>query len=148
MPTGTKMKERKTLMAILFTEDLTGGTGVDCEPAQQEIPFDLYEKNDRYTAVFSVPGVRPKNIDISLSGEVLTVKANRSILDFETGKHLINPGAFGEKEYVVHLPHDADLDNISATCEDGLLVVDIPLVANVLPRKIEVKSKSGENKNV
>lgn len=89
-----------------------------------------------------------KNIDISLSGEVLTVKANRSILDFETGKHLINPGAFGEKEYVVHLPHDADLDNISATCEDGLLVVDIPLAANVLPRKIEVKSKSGENKNV
>lgn len=101
---------------------------------------DIREENDRYLIQADVPGVDPKQIDISLENGVLTIKGERS-----AGQESENNGykrverVYGSFYRRFSLPDTADAEKVSASSRNGVLEVVIPKQEKVQPRRITVK---------
>lgn len=124
----------------LFTRDYDDFPALS---SAQWIPaVDVRETEDEYRIEADVPGIDPKDIDVTLENSVLTLKGERSTehtVDEKGTRHTERSyGAFVRR---FSLPDTADADNIEAHAEKGVLRLTIKKKAESKPRKIEVKSK-------
>jgi len=101
---------------------------------------------DGYLVRFDLPGVEPKEVDISVEENVLTVKGERKQkFDSNGADGWYNEAAYGKFHRTFALPKDVDSDAIRATYEHGVLEVKIPLVAKSVARKIPVAVDDASN---
>lgn len=103
---------------------------------------DIAEKEDRFVIHADVPGVDPKDIEITMDNGVLTIKGERVFKDEqqEEGRYRRVERARGSFMRRFALPETADPDRISARSRDGVLEVEIMKGEKAKPRKIEVKA--------
>ena len=85
--------------------------------------------DDGVTLTINVPGYNDKLIDISVSGDKLTIEGKA---------HSGDTDGFN---YSFTINDNLDPDGIDATVIDGMLTVSIPYAEEVKPRKIKVKVK-------
>ena len=115
------------------TED--NGTVADWLPA-----VDIVEEKDRFVLHADVPGVDPKDIDVSMDAGVLSVSGSRKKEDIteDAGFRRVerSSGRFFRR---FTLPETADAENISAKSSNGILEVSIPKLPEVKARRIEVQ---------
>ena len=102
---------------------------------------DIKEEKNCFLIVADVPGINPKDIEITMENGVLTVKGERH-LDAEDSDENYKRvermnGTFYRR---FSLPDTADGERIEATGSNGVLEITIPKHEKVLPRRIEVKS--------
>jgi len=100
---------------------------------------DIYEEKDRFVVLADVPGVEPKDIDITAENGVLTVRGERRAEKRET------ENGFERVERVTGtflrrftLPEGANTDSIKAKQTNGVLEVTIPKQPQLQPRRISV----------
>ncbi len=101
---------------------------------------DIKEEVDRFLITADLPGVDPKDIEITMDNGILTIKGERQseVRDEKEGYKRVErvSGAFYRR---FSLPDTADAERIEATGKDGVLEVTLPKHEKVQPRKIEVK---------
>ncbi len=101
---------------------------------------DISENAKAFTLLADIPGVDPKNIEISMEKGVLTIKGERSSENVEEGENYRRverqSGQFYRR---FTLPDSADADKIEAKSEHGVLTVTIPKQEVAVSRRIEVK---------
>ena len=85
--------------------------------------------DDGVTLTINVPGYNDKLIDVSVSGDKLTIEGKSHTGSTEGFNHIFT------------INDNLDADEIDATAIDGVLTVSIPYAEAVKPRKIEVKVK-------
>ena len=85
--------------------------------------------DDGVTLTINVPGYNDKLIDVSVSGDKLTIEGKSHTGSTEGFNHTCT------------INDNLDADEIDATAIDGVLTVSIPYAEAVKPRKIEVKVK-------
>ncbi|MGH9775426.1 MAG: Hsp20/alpha crystallin family protein [Candidatus Acidiferrales bacterium] len=88
----------------------------------------------------AIPGVEPKDVKIELHGDMLTITGERKF--FETKKELNymhHEFAYGTFERVITLPEGVDLEKLYAEFNNGMLMLNAPMAAAALPRRIEIK---------
>ena len=85
--------------------------------------------DDGVTLTINVPGYNDKLIDVSVSGDKLTIEGKA---------HSGDTDGFN---YSFTINDNLDSDGIDATVIDGILTVSIPYAEEVKPRKIKVKVK-------
>ncbi len=111
------------------------GTVADWVPA-----VDIREEADRFVILADVPGVDPKDIEITMDNGVLTIKGERETASEEEreGYRRIERarGTFMRR---FTLPDTADAEHISARSRNGVLEIVIPKHERVQPRKITVE---------
>lgn len=101
---------------------------------------DIKEDKDAYEVSADVPGVNPKDIDVSLEEGVLTVKGERKAENKDEGKgYTRTERVYGNFSRRFTLPDTVDADNISAKTEHGVLTLRIPKKEKALPKKIAVE---------
>lgn len=81
----------------------------------------------------AVPGFEAKEIEVKISGNLLTVHAERKEKKGETEKLL------GELERTVLLPEGVDTEHVEATYRNGVLEVRLAKLPEAKERRIEVK---------
>ena len=94
-------------------------------PASHSMRVEDFVQDDRYVLRAELPGMDPeKDIDVTVSGGVLTIRADR--LDETEGAHRseFRYGAFTRS---LPLPANADEAHIQASYGSGILEVDVPL---------------------
>lgn len=101
-------------------------------------PVDVFENADEVLVVADVPGVASDQIDVNVENGTLTLKARRTA---ESG------GTALAREYDAHdyarsfrIPAGIDAANISAEAKNGTVLVRLPKIAAVKPRKIAVRA--------
>ncbi|WP_374728980.1 Hsp20/alpha crystallin family protein [Natronospira bacteriovora] len=101
---------------------------------------DIREEAERFVLHADVPGVDPKDIEITMENGTLTISGQRhdSKEEQKEGYRRVErvSGQFFRR-FV--LPDSADAESISAQSKNGVLEVVIPKQAKVQPRRIEVK---------
>ncbi len=101
---------------------------------------DISENDKEFTLLADIPGVDPKDIDISMEKGVLTIKGERSSENVEEGENYRRvereSGQFYRR---FTLPDSADADKIEAKSEHGVLKITIPKQEVAVSRRIEVK---------
>jgi HSP20 family protein len=101
---------------------------------------DIYEGKDGLVIKVELPGISRKDIDISLEGDLLNIKAvkKEESLPDDT-RYYTSERCFGELHRHVSLPYHVDFEKISATFRDGLLEVTLPRGEESKPKSIEIK---------
>lgn len=100
---------------------------------------DIKELEDRFELYADVPGVDPKEIDITMEDGVLTLRGRREIENREERNNFKRiERYYGNFHRRFSLPESADADQIKAAAKDGVLTVVIPKHEKVQPRRIQV----------
>ncbi len=112
--------------------------------------FELKETKSSYIVRADVPGVKEDDIDISVTGNRVTVTGKRESERKEEGEqyHLYER-SFGSFSRAFTMPDDVDMERIDAKCENGVLTLAIPKKAESQPKKISLKGlkeKTGKAK--
>ncbi|MGE0214686.1 Hsp20/alpha crystallin family protein [Mycolicibacterium sp.] len=102
------------------------------------MPMDLCKIDDHYLLTADLPGVDPGSVDINVDNGTLTISAHRTARSDDSAQWLANERFFGTYRRQLSLGEGVDAGSISATYENGVLAVTIPLAEKAKPRKIEV----------
>jgi len=106
---------------------------------------DVREYTDRFQLLLDVPGVEPKDVEITLDNGTLTVAGNRTEEKAVAGNGTEQPqqqrierrlGRF-YRRFI--LPDTADAENVNASGRNGVLEIVIPKQPKAQPRRIAVK---------
>lgn len=103
-------------------------------------PIDIQEGDTAYEVSADLPGVDPKDIEVSLEGGVLTIQGHRESENQDEGQGYTRTERFyGSFFRRFTLPDTADGENISARTEHGVLKLHVPKKEKALPKKITVQ---------
>jgi HSP20 family protein len=134
-----RMQSLNRALDRAFTTGWDAGAGRVWMPA-----LDVVERKDAYLVTFELPGVDPKDVDISFEQNVLTVRGNKttalSASDDSEVRVYANERVAGPFERSIRLPEFVDGDHISANAANGLLEITVPKAQVAQPRKIEIKA--------
>jgi len=108
------------------------------------MPVDLYRDADRYVLSADLPGIDPGSVDIDVDGQLLTIRAHRSVSGLEGAKWLTQERPAGTFLRQFSIGEGVDTAGISANYDNGVLSVIIPLSERAKPRKIAVQSAVNE----
>ncbi len=101
---------------------------------------DIKEESDRFVIHADVPGVDPKDIDITLDRGVLTIQGERHFdKEEEKDKYRRVERVRGEFVRRFALPNTADEDLVTARTNNGVLEVTIPKSSKEQPRRIDIE---------
>jgi HSP20 family protein len=106
---------------------------------------DVREYSDRFQLLLDVPGVEPKDVEITLHHGVLSVAGNRAQENAAPGAKSSEPAQHQRSERPVGrfyrrfiLPDTADSENVQASGRHGVLEIVIPKQPKAQPRRITV----------
>ena len=106
-------------------------------------PIDVYHTDKEFVVKVSLPGVKPEEIDISISGDCLTIKGEtKSEEKIEREDYLYQEHRYGTFSRSVALPSELKTDKAEVSFENGILILTIPKSEEVKPKQIKVKAKS------
>jgi len=103
--------------------------------------METYRKDGNYVMRFDLPGVDPKDLDVHVEGDVLTIKAERKAE--EKGSEY-RETFYGKFERAVTLPHGVKAEKISARYEHGVLELVMPLPVELAGKKIPIQIAAGK----
>jgi HSP20 family protein len=102
--------------------------------------FDISESDDRFVVKADLPGIDPKSLDISLAGNVLTIRGEKKEEREEKNERYYTvEREFGSFIRSFMMPADVKEDGIEASYRDGVLRVSIPKSQRAKQKKITVK---------
>ena len=102
---------------------------------------DINEFEDRFQLFVDVPGVAPKDVEITLEGGVLTITGERFPVAEKSDENVIRRRAergSGRFYRRFILPETVDAEKVKATDRFGVLEISIPKQAKAMPRRIKV----------
>jgi HSP20 family protein len=108
------------------------------------MPMDLCKIDDHYVLTADLPGVDPGSVDVNVDNGTLTISAHRTARSEDAVQWLANERFFGNYRRLLSLGEGIDASAISATYENGVLTVTIPMAERAKPRKIDVAHGGGQ----
>jgi HSP20 family protein len=108
------------------------------------MPMDLYREGDVYVLNADMPGIDPGSVDIDVDGQLLTIRAERTMANHEHVKWITRERTSGSFLRQLNLGQGIDTEHINATYANGVLTIALPVSETAKPRKIEVRA-SDEN---
>jgi HSP20 family protein len=106
------------------------------------LPIDIYHTPNEVVVKASLPGVKPEDVDITISGDTLSIKGEtKTEEEVEREDYLYQERRYGSFSRVITLPGSLQTDKAEATFENGVLTLTIPKLEEVKPKSIKVKAK-------
>ncbi len=107
---------------------------------------DCFVKDGKFWVRVELPGIDPKDIDLSVVGNQLIIKGSRKAHEeVKEEEYLMRELYYGSFERTVTLPEGVETDKIHAAYKDGILEISMPCESARLPRKIHIEVE-GEKK--
>lgn len=105
--------------------------------------IDVYETENEIVVKAPMPGVKPKDVEVTFEDGVLRMKAKVEETEEEkkAKKAVYRKQRIASFDYTTTLPRAIEAEKIDANLADGVLTVKAPIAASAKPRKITVKTK-------
>jgi len=109
--------------------------------------FDIKETKEGYVFTADVPGVKTPDLDVSVSGNRMTVSGKReSEREEKTETYYACERSYGSFSRSFTLPEGADANAVGAELKDGVLTVSVKKKAETQAKKIDIKSQPATSK--
>jgi HSP20 family protein len=103
---------------------------------------DISETKDDFVVKAELPGLEAKDVNVSISGNVLTIKGEKKAEEEEKDEHYHRIERYsGSFQRVFQLPSGVKADKVEANFDKGVLKVTLPKVEEAKKKEIEVKVK-------
>lgn len=135
-PISARMAELDSLVRRL-------GGAFEGIPASLDMRMDIEEDDRQYTVSIDIPGVRKSDIDVTVTGNAVTVRARTDHAEAAhgnggRGKKLYSERVLGEAVRSFTLPVEVDAMHTTASYEHGVLVLTLPKLSGSQSRHIKV----------
>lgn len=101
--------------------------------------FEVKETKDAYRFLADVPGVKEADVEITITGNRLTIAGRREAELEEKGEtFFVHERTYGAFTRTFALPDGVDVEHIRARVEEGVLAVIVPKKPEVQPKKIPI----------
>ena len=106
-------------------------------------PVDLWETNDALELRASIPGIAPEDVNISLTGEALTLSyEHRGTVEDTNRRYVLHEIGRGKFQRTIGLHTPVDPDKAEAHYENGMLHLRMPKAESARVRQIRVGEKA------
>ena len=103
---------------------------------------DISETEDKLLIKAELPGLEAEDVNVSISGDILTIKGEKKKEEEEKDEHHHYVERYsGSFQRVFQLPTAVKGDKVEATFEKGVLKVTLPKVEEAKKKEIEIKVK-------
>jgi len=137
------MVSLREAMDRLFEESFLRGDlfGVGDSPASA-LPLDMFETENDVVVKATVPGVKPEEIEVTITGDLLTIKGEfKAEEKTEKRNYVRQERRYGSFCRQVGLPATVDSNKAKATFENGVLTLEMPKVESVKAKTVKVVAK-------
>jgi HSP20 family protein len=101
---------------------------------------DMSETKDELVLTVEAPGVREKDVSVSITGDLLTIKGERHWQEESKDQKFLHvERAYGQFERMVQLPMAVQSDKVKAAYRDGVLTITLPQREEAKPKQIAVE---------
>lgn len=103
--------------------------------------MDVSETDKEVIVKAELPGMDPKEIDVSVRGDILTLAGERKQEKEEKGVNFHRvERSYGSFSRSIQLPAEVDTGKVEASYKDGVLRITLPKAKAAAVKKIQVKA--------
>ena len=103
------------------------------------LSLDVYETNDSFVVKANVPGIDPKDLDIQVEEDVLTIRGEFEQKDEVNEENFLRRELrYGSFQRALRLPPTVDAEKAKATFEHGVLKLELPKKPEARSRTIKI----------
>jgi len=120
------IQENNSVSSELKKEEAPKKDWLD-ENYEGQLSVDVYGTDEEIVVVSTIAGVKPENIDISISGDMLTIRGERTQeTEEKADDYYYQECYWGGFSRSIILPVEVEADDVSATLKNGVLIVRLP----------------------
>lgn len=106
------------------------------------LAVDMYETKDDVVVKAALPGIKPEQLQVSITGDMLTIQGeSKDESQVKEENYVRKERRYGSFSRCVTLPGGLKADKADATFENGVLTLKIPKTEESKPKTIKVKTK-------
>jgi HSP20 family protein len=128
--------DMEEMMRRFFSEPLPLSRAEEWQPS-----VDIAEKDGNIVVKAELPGLEAKDIDLTVSGDLLTLKGEKKkeeeTREQDYYRREIYAGSF---QRIFRLPSEVDDEKVDASFKNGILTITMPKAESVSQKKIEIKT--------
>lgn len=112
------------------------------ENEEGELAMDVYQTSDDIIVQAVIAGVKPEDIDVSITREAITIRGKR-----QDSRRIEQEDFFHQELYwgyfsrTIILPQEIDVDSAEATTKNGILTIKLPRLDKKRTQKLKVKEE-------
>ena len=111
------------------------------EEVDGELAVDVYETPTHILIKEMIAGVRPEDLDVSITRDMVTMRGKRErAVEGNAGDFFFQELYWGSFSRTISLPQEVEIEEAEATEKHGLLVIKLPKLDKGRPAKLKVKS--------
>jgi len=122
-----------------------GAEGMEPQETEDEdgqLALDVYQDKDNVIVKSTVAGVKPEDIDISISDDMLTIRGERRREEEVNEKDYFYQECYwGSFSRSVELPVTVDSERAEADIKDGILTIILPKTSGTKTKKVRVRGE-------
>jgi HSP20 family protein len=130
---GDLESEMNRMFDGFFGRSLAGGERM-WAPA-----VDMFETKDDLVVTVELPGMNEKDIQLAITGEMLTIKGERASEPQKEASVYRGERWFGRFERNLTLPYAVQTDKVKASYRDGVLTIMMPKAEELKPKAIKIE---------
>ena len=116
----------------------------ETEPVAWWPAVESYAKDGNLHVRVALPGVDPKDVEVTVSDDYLTIRGERKAKsDEKDGNRYVREFAYGSFERILALPEGVDPGKVQAKFANGMLDLTVPAPVAVVPKKVEIQIEDG-----
>lgn len=130
-----------------FQQSLSGTGQLLSTLRPDSIPIDLVEHDDAYEVRAAVPGVKPEDVEVTVQGERVAIRAEvRGDDEERRGENwLMREHRYGTLQRSITLPTPVSSESAEARIEHGILSLRLPKLRGESARRIAISTSTSES---
>jgi HSP20 family protein len=126
---------------IVKEEDESPWVEDEAENEEGELTVDVYQTADMIVVKSMIAGVRPEDLDISITRDMVTIKGKREEERVAKDEDYVARELYwGSFSRAIELPEEIDVDEAEAIEKHGLLILKLPKLDKRRQSKLKVKT--------
>lgn len=131
-------REMDDLFSRIFGETSVSKIGI----TKWQPLVDISETDTHLVVKAELPGIDAKDVDVSITGNQLTIKGEKQEEKEEKGENRYRSERYyGSYQRVIDLPTRVEEDKTEATYNKGILTITLPKVEKVKRKQVKIKVK-------
>ena len=106
------------------------------------LAIDVYETKDDVVVKAALPGIKPEELDVTITGNTLSISGeSKEENEVKDKNYIRQERRYGSFSRTVTLPNGLKGDKVDATFENGMLTLKIPKAEEIKPKSIKIQAK-------
>lgn len=110
--------------------------------SEGQLTIDVYQTSNDIVIKSTIAGVKPEDIDVSITNDMVTIKGKRQKdEEIKTEDYFYQECYWGSFSRSVILPVEIDAEAAQASMKNGILTIRLPKIEKIKTKKLKVKSE-------